>query len=378
MIILRCCDWFRRSPFFLLSILWLHVHCAKAETLVTLAKDPCLQPCYMQACPDLEANCVCNSLLDSESFTNANLCAQEYCNQTKEKSAFPKLVQECSARVESPGPPSKSSKEVSMTRGGLASIIPTTLPDLVSLTETPTATPRSRTSREAASTSEPAYPSELGTISTIPSPTPTPTPTGGPDLQDGPFTAEPQVTEADTNRSNSLIAAYVLAPLSVVIILVAFVLIWRRRKYSRRSIGSFAGVKGWDSSQVAIADPMGGGNDEEKAARFPPQGTSQASLPPPVRRPSMARRKDSFPVQLADKALPQLPPVQRPISTISEVSLEVSPVLEDDIEAFQTMDSELQRAFLEVRRGFWPSPSMSSARTSVSWSVTVDRPQTPE
>lgn len=87
----------------------------------------------------------------------------------------------------------------------------------------------------------------------------------------------------------------------------------------------------------------------------------------------MGMRNRDVSQEAADKALPNLPPA-RPITTISEVS-EVSGLSEGDEEAYRTMDSELQRVFLEVRQGYRPNSSASSGRTSMDWSMMIDTAQ---
>lgn len=337
MVVLNFGDWIRRS----LLLIFVFLQIARASTLITLAKATCLQRCFISICPDLEADCVCKSLLDAKTTSQSTLCSNDSCG---EEISYLSLAQECKG------------------------YLPTS-----SLTTTSTATPT--TSSIVVPTTTAPYPTELEhlPISTSVSLT---TDASVPQTSSG-SQADTQSTHGPSLKQRALTAVFVLAPVSIVLMLVAIFVVIRRRKQARRSISSFAGVKGWNRSSMALAEPAPVRGDVEQ--QFPPRVADQVRgarfslFPKPPTFPAQVRRPSTVITAMEPKkVLPDVPPMSqhRPITRISEVSETVSPTR--DIGTFQTMDSELQRAFLEVRQGFRPNSTRSSAGTSMDWSMMID------
>ncbi|KAI5852406.1 hypothetical protein DFP73DRAFT_532605 [Morchella snyderi] len=346
MVVLNFGDWIRRS----LLLIFIFLQIVSASTLITLAKATCLQRCFISTCPDLGAKCVCKSLLDAKIASQSSLCSNDSCG---EEISYLSLAQECSRYL-----PTSSLTTLTTTSTGS------------------TATPNTSTiSSTVVATTTAPYPTELerSPISTSVSLT---TDASGPQTSSG-SQANTQSTRGPSLRQRALTAVFVLAPVSIVLMLVAIFVVIRRRKQARRSITSFAGVKGWNRSPMALAEPAPVRRDVEQ--QFPPRVADQVrggrfslfpkppTFPPQVRRPPMITT-----TMEPKKVLPEVPPMSqhRPITRISEVSETVSPTR--DIGTFQTMDSELQRAFLEVRQGFRSDSTRSSTRTSMDWSMMID------
>ncbi|RPB08321.1 hypothetical protein P167DRAFT_539391 [Morchella conica CCBAS932] len=331
MVVLNFGGWIRRS----LLLIFVFLQVARASTLITLAKATCLQRCFISTCPDLEADCVCKSLLDAKT----TLCTNDSCG---EEISYLSLAQECKR------------------------YLPTS-----SLTTTSTATPT--ISSIVAPTTTAPYPTELERLPTSTSVSLT-TDASAPQTSSE-SQADTQSTRGPSLKQRALTAVFVLAPVSIVLMLVAIFVVIRRRKQARRSISSFAGVKGWNRSSMALAEPAPVRDVEQQ---FPPRVADQVRggfslFPKPPTFPAQVRRSSAALTTMEPKkVLPEVPPMSqhRPITRISEVSETASPTR--DIGTFQTMDSELQRAFLEVRQGFRPNSTRSSAGTSMDWSMMID------
>lgn len=358
----------------------------------TLKKYSCISKCFDSCASDFDTDCVCNSFAqDSDSISKTSSCIEEHCG-TDSGLAFPKFAQECSIFLNEPVTFNGTTVETvstpapSGTRIGLQTLTSTNVSGLTSVKVTPTIATRSFQSARPTGAGTTSIP-DLGALPTISSSlhhTNIPTETS---VQGGQSTEEPQVTKESSNDSHPLIAVYVLGPVTLVVILIAIFIVWRRRKTRRRSIASFTGVDGWNSSQNPIAGMRGTGDEELATGRFPPRSMNQMenrkmfplpAFPPPVCQPSIGRWSGGVQQRVANKELPRVPQTQRPITTISEVS-EISRISEGDGEAYRMMDSEdeLRRAYLEVRQGFRPSSAASSAKTSMDWSVMIDESQEP-